>query len=141
MSEGTQKRIERLSPPLEAVLLDEITIAVNNLSEGVNKLTKVVESTIPRGERPSFLRDITNELVDIKASKYPYPWFSLQIFNYGPDPVYVGINKEPELDPIHGDELRVGETIEVDMKAAKIDKVYCQCLPTQTAQIRIRGVY
>jgi len=115
------------------VLLDEITIAIN-------KLRETVESTIPQGESPSFLRNITSELVDVKEP-YPMPWFSFSIRNYGPNSVYLGVNRKPEIDPKYGDEIRKGETREVDMGAPKIDKIYLQCLSGETASVRVRGVY
>lgn len=134
MSEGEKRRdVPRLEPPLQAILLDEIAITVRNL-------TDVIKSTIPRGESPSFLRDVTSELIDVKQA-YPSSWFSFSIHNYGPNSVYLGVNKKPETDPKYGDEVLSGEVREVDMRTAKIEKIWVQCLRNETATIRIRGVY
>jgi len=134
MSEEEKRRdVPRLEPPLQAILLDEIAITVRNL-------TNVIKSTIPRGESPSFLRNITSELIDVKQS-YPASWFSFSIHNYGPNSVYMGINEKPETDRKYSDEILSGEVREVDMRSARIEEIWLRCLPSETATVRVRGVY
>lgn len=128
-----KKDVPRLSPPLEAVLLDEIVLSLNNL-------IKTIEATIPQGESPCFLRTVTNEMVNLKHA-YSMNWFSASIHNYGPNSVFIGINKHPELSAQYSDEIIKGESRDVDMGAAKIQNIFAQCIPGQTATVRVRGVY
>lgn len=128
-----RKSPERMAPPPEIVLLDDLITEIR-------VLTGVIKSTIPRGERLSFIKNITDQLIDVKQS-YPLPWFSISLINYGPDSVFLGVNKLPELDSVHGDELKINEITEIDMKSASIKVINCRCLKGQNATLRVRGLY
>lgn len=130
---GEKRKVERLTPPLQAILLDEITIAIRQLNQ-------TVQSTIPTGETPGFLKDIGSTPVNVLHG-YLKPWFNVILHNYGPNSVYWAVNEKPEVDPVHGDEMKIRETREVDMHSAKIKEVWCQCRDGERATIRVRGVY
>ena len=128
-----EKKIERLAPPIETVSLIEI-------AETLAELTDLVSSQIPEGESPSFLKSVTDRIQDVKEA-YPFPWFSFTLHNYGPESVFLGVNKKPITDPVYSDEVKKGESREVDMGAAKIDNIFAVCREGETATVRIRGVY
>lgn len=128
-----KKEVERLAPPIE-------TVSLLQLAEDIGELVDLVSSQIPKGESPSFLKAITDRIKDVK-SEYPFPWFSFTLHNYGDDSVFLGVNKKPITDPVYSDEVKKDETRDVDMGAAKIDKIYLVCKQGETATVRIRGVY
>ena len=125
--------VPRLAPPPEVRVLTDVLDALEELIE----LTK---STVPRGESPSFLMDITDKLIDGKIS-YPFPWFSFTIHNYGPNSVYMGVNQKSIANAEYSDEVKDRETREVNMGAAKIREIYLVCKKGEQAKVRIRGVY
>ncbi len=69
----------------------------------------------------------------VTISAFPYKWFNADIYNDGPDSVYVFINEvTPSRQP-----LKIREKIEVKNPAPVIKEIILFCEAGETADVRI----
>lgn len=75
--------------------------------------------------------------VTVSGSKtvaaYPYKWFSFDLYNDGPDPVYVQVNRHTaKTTP-----LNKGESLKENCKAPVIERIFLETDSGKTASVRI----
>lgn len=120
-------------------LLIQLTYDVASILESTHdriaRLEEQFSSTIPSGRFVS--REYTvvaNKPVEIKREdEKTLPWMSFTLFNDGKGEIYVQINERIARTKAS---LVMGDSIDVDMKSPKIDRVYLSC-PLGTATVRI----
>lgn len=97
---------------------------------------------------PDLLRkyqfDVDSTVLELNEDKMPsMPWISVTIFNDGLNPVHIYINDYGmesvyELNQIPTDPpLGAGDTLQLDMRAPKIKKIFMVCDQGETATVRI----
>jgi len=88
--------------------------------------------------------NVDDEVIELSADKLPsLPWISMTVFNDGGDPVHIYVNdygteslyymSQAPTDP----PLGAGDTLQVEMRASKIKKVFLVCDQGKTASVRI----
>jgi hypothetical protein len=127
MAEVKQERFVR-PEVLQAALLDEIAERLLRLE---NLLAKPKGYTYP-------IKIAVNKLEVLDfVEHYPYtPLFSVTLFNDGPHEVYPGINIHQMDIP-----LEARESVEFDLQAPKIVKLYLDVPSGKTANIRGFGIF
>ena len=122
------------------ILYDLASIMEDNLDE-LTQLRKDFQSTIPDGVVRPYKLSITQDVTDIR-SKEGYntmPWASFVLTNDGPDDIYVTVNENYIISPTKNVPILNGESLSIDMKARKIDRILIHCLEDLTSTIRIFG--
>jgi hypothetical protein len=94
-------------------------------------LEELVE-TIPKGVARGVTLSIGSTPTVI-TDTLDMPWITVDVFNDGPDPVYVAVNEEHVINP----PLYKGESLKVDMVKPKIEKLCLFCDDGKTATIRL----
>jgi len=102
--------------PLELILLEE-------------KLKK----EIPEGIVDSIKVEVRDVWIDVRGIR---PWISGFIFNDGPDPVYISINRKIPKEKIEAP-LYAGESFDFDMKVPKVNVIYLVCDKGERATVRM----
>ena len=93
------------------------------------------KETIPRGRIRPLDLTVTATITELNPTNAPdMPWMTIDLFNDGPNPVYVTINEEFTRRKAP---LTIGETLTVDMKKRNINKIFLFCDAGNTANIRI----
>lgn len=77
--------------------------------------------------------------ISVSGSKtveaYPYAWFSFDLYNDGPDPVYVQVNRHTaKTTPLNS-----GESLKENCKAPVIKRIFLETDSGKTASVRIFG--
>ena len=136
-----REQLERMArEPNIYILLDDLNRRMHQLTEVVKGMSEELaqfrsdwNSTIPKGDVEPIELSITDEMTWVNRKMYPtMPWISFNLFNDGPDSVYVIVGPRVKKAP-----LASGESLTVDMKAPKIKEVFLLCDPGNTASIRI----
>ena len=88
--------------------------------------------------------NVDDEVVELTEDKLPsLPWISMTVFNDGADPVHIYINEYGTESLYHMNQvptdppLAAGDTLQVEMRAPKIKKVFLVCDQGKTASVRI----
>ncbi len=116
----------KVSPEvLQLIYQDEIAGKIGDLLD-------LIKSERPQGLTPQHQLTIMTYL-EFMCSP---PWFAFTLFNDGPDPVYMNVNRVTPINPVTPP-LNKGESLTVDMKTAKIEKLFFQTVAGQTANIRL----
>jgi hypothetical protein len=115
-------------------------VALDLLEEIADRLATLEELTRaehPQGRAPmrTFSASGT-DLVEVRDSTHK--WFSISVFNDGPDTVFIRVNNKLEDNPI---ELQNGEQTNIDMKTGIIEKLYFNCNEGESASGRIISKY
>jgi len=106
----------RFSSPLELILLEEKL--KKEIPEGIIDSVKVL------------VRDVWTEVRGIR------PWISGFLYNDGPDPAYVSINRRVPKERIEAP-FNVGESYIFDMKVPKVRVIFLICDEGKKASIRM----
>ena len=117
-------------------LLDQMLVAIRQLSEQTNKNTELIKQQIPEGIiDPKEVTATTTELSIVPPQDKK--WFSLSIINDGPASCFVVVNTEKSnTNPYL---LLVHETFEIDLGVPKIVDALVWCAVGST-NLRVRGV-
>lgn len=129
MFENNKPNKPKLTTPIDVILLDEIASRLADI-------TKLLEK--PEGLVYSINVTVTKTVVIDFLKNYPWkPMFSITLYNDGPDDVYPSINSIPQtITP-----FKKGETINIDCKGAKIERLYLHIEPGKSAKVRGFGLY
>ena len=68
------------------------------------------------------------------------PWYSVSIFNDGPNPVYVDVNRTDNAANLITP-LNLGGNLVLNYEQPKIKLMYFRCAPGLTANVRIFGTW
>lgn len=92
-------------------------------------------SVIPKGRVDPIELSITDVITELNsANTLSLPWMTMDLYNDGPDPVYVAFNGAlMEMQA----PLKEGEDLKVDMKRRQISSLRLICDAGETAGIRI----
>lgn len=103
----------------------------------LENLQDATTSMIPRGDFFPRTYSVSTSLtvIDYKTES-SLPWFSATIFCDGPDVLRVSVNKE-SLSPKSTIELAKGEKIEIDLKVAKLNRIYL--VSDGESHVRVHG--
>jgi len=117
-----------------ASLLSKIEKSTDESAERLVRIENAIRETQPQG----FLGDEEFIVTDqLKEYDPPDNWFSMSVYNYGPNTVYLQIN-----DPTRRFvALRIDESTSPDFKTAKIDKIFFRCDTGETATVKTIGKY
>jgi len=132
-----QERREKLRVPPEAftaITLEEIAGRLADLYQ----LDKEILAFMKRSEPQGLIQPVTLEATEeLQTYETPTPWFSVDIYNSGPNTVYIGINdKAKEFKAIERNRART-----FDFGRAKIEKIYYKCSSGETATFDLTGTY
>lgn len=110
----------------QAVLMDE-------MARNVRELRDTIKNTIPEGIISSFIETIDENPSEFRPRK---PWFSITVYNRGPNPVHVGVNVG------HGGGIKIeaGDSFPVDLGASKIRYVKLWCDSGETTNIKLIAI-
>ena len=132
---------ERLAPPLDAVLLDEIAGRLDEVHTALGGLNEVMGGVRTRLDEqvPKGLQDQQDVDVSEKLSSYtpPEPLFSADIKNDGDVPVWYALN-DATRDFV---ELKKKEGRVINMGRALINKIYFKCAAGETSTARITATF
>lgn len=121
------ERPPRLAPPPEVVLLDEIASRLADLYD-------LIRETIPRGEIYYRTVEVRGSVLLDFITDRPYsPLYSLDIFNKGPEDVYIMINEKVPRIKLEAD---VGRSYNMGRKSIR-----CIVLESENATVEVSGVY
>jgi hypothetical protein len=89
--------------------------------------------------------DVTDSLLELNPDVMPsLPWIAMTLFNDGADPIHLYVNEYGENDGLYyltqiprDPTLDSGDSIQIDMRAPKIKKVFIKCDTGNTATVRI----
>jgi hypothetical protein len=135
MSESQRKKPERLAPPLEIVLLDEISGKLSDLISSLN-------SQVPRGVAIEWENTVTYSsswFLDFVRDKPTNRLFKVDLINKGPNQVRARVrvlNQSPYEITVDS-----GEDISVDAKKAAIESVELYVDSGNTADVKVLGLY
>lgn len=135
MVEAESEEREVIKPaPLQVALLYKIMKAQREILAVNQQLLEIEKKRVPQGLIQPVTLSATEEM---KTYEPPTPWFSVDVYNEGPDTVYVGINdKAREFKSIEKNRAR-----RFDFGMAKIEKVYYKCARSETATVELTGTY
>jgi hypothetical protein len=108
--------------PKDAIVVPHAfqALTLDDVLQGINRLVELAEQQNPAGLAPFFSFVATTELQRIPIVP---AWFSVNIIHDGnAGTLFVHVN-ERMADPV---QVLVGETIEVDFGAARIDNLFLQ---------------
>ena len=144
-SAATKKAPDRLAPPLDAVLLDEIagrldevhtalTTELPELRKSMDGVKQRLDDQVPKG-----LQDQQDVDVSENLSSYspPEPLFSADIKNDGDYSIWYSLN-DATRDFV---ELKKKEARVVSMGRALITKIWFKCSAGETSTVRITGTF
>jgi len=120
---------------LQLQILYDMAGMLEDISESLAHFRSEFRSTIPKGYVEPIELTVTDKISKITKNKYAtMPWISFDLFNDGPNPVYVVVNRNfvTRRAPLNS-----GESLTVDMKAPIIEKIYLFCDKGNTASVRI----
>lgn len=126
---------ERVEPgPIQVGLLYKIMKAQREILQVNKQLLEIEKKRVPEG----LIQPVTLEATEsLKTYEPPTPWFSVDIYNSGPNTVHVGINdKAKEFNAIERNRAR-----RFDFGMAKIEKIYYKCDRGETASFDLTGTY
>jgi len=129
------KRDKAVKPEAMTVItLDEIAGRLADLYELEREVLGFMKKSEPQGLIHPVTLDATE---DLETYEPPTPWFSVDVYNSGPNTVYVGINdKAKEFKAIERNRART-----FDFGMAKIEKIYYKCNSGETATFDLTGTY
>lgn len=117
------------------------------------KVTPEVLQTVYLDEIAGRLAEMTRRMMEAEAQGIIYPlnlpvtgviqeircnpfWYSFTVFNDGPNPVYVDVNKDQNARLLVAP-LNMGENLAVNFDKPRVKFLYAACAVGQTANIRI----
>jgi len=142
------KRIEGKVTPeaLQITLLDEVAGRLEDLSLMMQKLidrvTELGDSVecmraemrkVPIGIQEDFLVEVSDKMVKLD---FPEPFFSCNIYNNGPDPVYHALNTTS----FGNAAINAHEDLQIDLHAPKIKSLAFKCDRGCSAVVRVFAV-
>lgn len=120
---------------LQLQILYDMAGMLEDIAETLAHHQSEFKSTIPQGKLEPIGLLITDTRTVLKKENCPtMPWITFNLFNDGPNPVYVDVNKD---QPSLTAPLAIGDAIQVDMKVPKIKRVLLICSSGNTAAVRI----
>ena len=122
----------------QTLLLNEMRKNLEILNQKVMDVKDSVDSTIPEGIYLEDMFDITENLTPIyfHGREDLYPINDFNLFNDGPDDVYIMVNDSPTPKT----PVKRKESLHVDMKAKKIYRIIVYCKSGETASVRIHAL-
>lgn len=143
MSEEKRRTVERLAPPLEVVLLDDIFRLQKDILEGINKLVKFERDTLPRGIPLSLDTSVSFGAIsyfDFVNEKPFHRLVKVEIINDGPNDVVATVKVQDE-NPYEV-EVEAEEVIPIETKTPRIERVDIRVRSSgDTATVRVVGLY
>lgn len=118
---------------LQAALLDDVVRKLGEVVVRVGRLEETIKRTIPKGIKEETTQAVGTDWVKVE---YPDCWFSYTIFNDGPSPVYISINKKPSPGKKLEAPLNKGEILSADLGNPVIKSIWLKC-ETDSASVRI----
>jgi len=120
--------------PLQVALLYKIMKAQREILQVDKQLLEIEKKRVPQGLIQPVTLSATEEL---KTYEPPTPWFSVDVYNEGPDTVHVGINdKAREFKSIERNRAR-----RFDFGMAKIERIYYKCDRGGAATVNLTGTF
>jgi hypothetical protein len=120
---------------IQLQIIYDMASILESTHDRIVRLEEQFSSTIPKGRFVA--REYTvvaDKPVEIKREdEKTLPWMSFTLFNDGKGEIYVQINERIARTKAS---LVMGDSIDVDMKSPKIERVYLSC-PSGTATVRI----
>ena len=115
------------------LLYDLCSMTESHLEE-ITRLKNLVEGQIPEGK--SIPREYTVTSTDIEVidrnEENTLPWRSVEIVNFGPDKLYISINENISRNAAS---FTKGESLSVDFRAPKIEKVLLKSEGSSTVRV------
>jgi len=109
-------------------------IMLSSLNAQAYKIRKIMEDRESQGRLVSYDEAVTQVRIEIKL---PCPCQSITLINTGPNSVMVWLNHYPEPPRT----VRINVTLAVDFEGHKLEYIYLQCAPGETAQVEIAVKY
>jgi len=113
----------------------ELSERIQSLENGIRELREYYQAIKPEGI--SVYDEVHVEGEKIKRSVFR-PLFSLQVWNDGPDPVFIAINKKETRRYV---KLNMDEDITFKYDVPVIKLLYYYCNAGEEANIRLVGLY
>lgn len=109
------------------------TVLMDEMARNVKELKDTIKDTIPEGIISSFIESINENPSEFRPRE---PWFSITVYNRGPNPVHVGVNVG------HGGGIKIapGNSLPIDLKAAKIKFVTLWCDAQKTSEVKLIAI-
>lgn len=133
-----EKEIKVDTQTAQILLLNEMRKNLEMLTQWAIEVKTSIDSTIPEGIYLEDTFDITEEYEPIyfHGREDLYPIHDFNIFNDGPNDVYIMVNDSP----VSKTPVKNTESLHVDMKAKKIYRIIVYCNKGETATVRIHAL-
>jgi len=121
---------------LQTQILYDIASILEDMAFELTSFYQEWKMTIPEGRLIQLTVNVTDEPKELSPEEgVSYmPWISFDLYNDGPDPVYVMVNEEYLR---YRAPIASGENLKVDMKKPLIRKIWLYCASGQTASVRM----
>jgi len=125
---------------IQTQILYDIAGMLEDLGKTLIDFHQDYQQTIPKGMLLPIELTITDKLtvIDRNTPRMNIPWMTFDIFNDGPDPVYIAVNKNyiEWIAPIS-----IDESLTVNMRKTQVEKVLLQCKKGKKANVRIYALW
>ena len=113
----SKQEVERIKAPIDTVLLDDI-------ARGITDIKGLLEAQVPEGLKEEVAWTVEGtRAVPVSGRLIRPPYFRATVFNDGPDPVYVFLNKaKPRA--YREAPLNAGDKLDIDTTEAKIQVLF-----------------
>ena len=129
---------------IQTQILYDMAAMLEDLTETLANFYSEYKSTIPQGYlkeiRLTIIHEITS-LTPILTPEYKLPWISFDLFNDGPNPVFIFVNEKILSVTTEVPSLGAGESLQVNMKKPLIKRIYLLCASGHQANVRIFAKY
>lgn len=129
-----QKRKERLRVPPEAYL----AIQLDEMNSRLADIHETLQRQIPQGLKEEVVVEVEGtRSVTLSTRLIRPPYFRASVFNDGPDPVHVMLNKSKP-KAFREAPLNVGDKLDIDTTEPKIQVLFFACeAADKTASVRV----
>lgn len=126
---------------LQMIMLDTFFAMADFLEDTraeIMELRRMFSDMVPEGRfiPLDYIVSSDKPVVIDKQEERTLPWNAFRLYNDGPDPLAVSVNKDVVTK---SGALAPGEFIDVDMKAPKVDMLVLECTDTST-DVRIYAI-
>lgn len=130
-----EEEIVKVKVPLDTILLDDIAGMLADISFEIANFRQEWKATLPKGKVNPLEFSVTEKFIKLTPAEVSsMPWVTFDVFNDGPDGVYVIVNQDYVTKKAP---LKKDENLTVDMKRPIIEKVYLFCGTGKKASVRI----
>jgi len=117
----------------EATIEELSMVLLHEIAGKLGFMVKHMEMAEQGGMLHKLNRTITAAIFEHTCSPY---WYSCTIFNDGPNPVYIDVNRDDNARNLVTP-LNATENLVVDYEQPKIRLLFMRCAPGQTASVRV----